>query len=270
MKECKKYKPQIEKALYEELSEHEKKELFQHLKKCKECSLEYEELKETVTILQHHHREEPHEEFMNNFWKELNPKLQKETRTSSWLEDLKSIFKVKLSHQIAAGIAILILGVVIGKFWLGENNVIVQPSINGNQNNEQIAVQARAESYIDRSKVLLLGLMNFDPEYDDFETISLSHQQKISKELISQAADLKQDLKKPANRQLKELISDIEIILMQIANLEEQQDIDGIDLIKAGVDKKGIFLKINIQEMKQSSGAIKPEVTESNKKENNT
>ena len=269
MKECDKLKSKFERALYNELTSGEQEAFAKHLNECEECSNEFEELKKTLVLLQSYRREEPSEEFMSNFWKELNPKLTKQTQLSVWWDDIKSVFgsKVKLSHQIAAGFTILILGVIIGKFLLSGNDVITQPNNNGNS---QIAVQARAERYIDRSKVLLLGIMNFDPEADDLETISLSHQQTISKELISEAADLKDELKKPNNRQLKELVSDIEVILMQIANLEEQQDIEGIDLIKDGVDKKGIFLKINIQEIKKSSDAINPDVVKSNKKENNT
>jgi len=272
MKECKYYKSQFEKALYDELSQHDKEEFEKHLSNCADCSKEYEELKNTLETVRSYKREEPNKEFINDFWKVLSPKLNKQSKFSIWFEEIKSVilFNGKISYQISAALAILIIGVVIGKYWFGGNNIIVNPDNNGNSSSTQIAVQAKADRYIERSKVLLLGIMNFDPEFDDFETISLLIQQKISKGLLSEAASLKDDLKKPRNRQLKELVSDIEIILMQIANLEEQHDIDGIDLIKSGVDKKGIFLKINIQEMKQSSDAITPPITQSNKKENNT
>ena len=95
--------------------------------------------------------------------------------------------------------------------------------------------------------------MNFDPAKDDAETINLPHIQIISKQLANQAPALKADLKSPSQQQLKELVSDLQLIMLQIANLEAKKDIDGIDLIKEGVNSQNIFLKINIQQLFESN-----------------
>ena len=48
---------------------------------------------------------------------------------------------------------------------------------------------------------------------------------------------------------LKVLVEELETILIEIANLEEQEDLPDIELIRDGVDRKGILLKINIHQM---------------------
>jgi hypothetical protein len=40
---------------------------------------------------------------------------------------------------------------------------------------------------------------------------------------------------------------------MQIANLETNYDLSGIEFIKDGVNRRNILLKINIEEMKENS-----------------
>jgi hypothetical protein len=46
------------------------------------------------------------------------------------------------------------------------------------------------------------------------------------------------------------LISELEIILMQIANLEEQYDLESVELIRSGIEHKGILFKININQVR--------------------
>jgi hypothetical protein len=52
------------------------------------------------------------------------------------------------------------------------------------------------------------------------------------------------------DRRLEKLVGDLELILMQIANLEEKEDLPEIELVKDGVDRKGLLLKINLEQMR--------------------
>ncbi len=42
------------------------------------------------------------------------------------------------------------------------------------------------------------------------------------------------------------------MILLQVANLESEYDLNAIDLVKEGVERGGILLKINITDIRQS------------------
>jgi len=80
-------------------------------------------------------------------------------------------------------------------------------------------------------------------------------QKRLSRELVNEAGNLKSDLKAPAEKRLRELVADLETILIQIANLESANDLDAVELVKRGVEEKGIFLKINLTEMGPSPKA---------------
>ncbi len=267
MFKCNKYQSMFDKALNDDLSPEDFKTLNNHLDSCENCSKEFGELENALSIMMKRERREPTGEFMNNLWENIEPQLEKKNKPVFKLKDFWLNFKdsvylnFKYTYQLSGGLAILIIGIFIGKFFVTPT-VKPQPEniLPENINVEQVALQARADRYIDRSKILLLGLMNFDPS-EDIEAISLPHQKRISDELISEAADLKDKFNKPSQRQLKELIADLEVILLQIANLETEFDLSGIELVKNGVDRRGIFLKINIREMlgnksetRQSSG----------------
>ena len=47
-------------------------------------------------------------------------------------------------------------------------------------------------------------------------------------------------------------MTDLEVILLQIANLETEYDLPTIEMVKSGVDRRGVLLKINIEEMRKN------------------
>lgn len=115
------------------------------------------------------------------------------------------------------------------------------------------ALDERTLEYIDRSKVLLLGLVNFDPAVDDPAGLDLTRQQALARNLVDEAGALKEDLAAADRQRLRGLIADLEVILLQIANLEAQHDLPAIEMVKSGVDRRAILLKINVEEMRLSA-----------------
>ena len=83
----------------------------------------------------------------------------------------------------------------------------------------------KAQLFLQRSQVLLLGIVNAD-------TDDLSKQKQISHDLIQQASTLQNDLKDPRYRRLRSLISELQVILLEIADLQKQGDLQGVDMFK--------------------------------------
>ena len=176
-------------------------------------------------------------------------------------QQIKTIFSFerRFIYRYAGAVAIFLIGIFIGKFYFGGNeNVKFQSNIidqNSTLSAQQIALQNRADRYFDRSKVLLLGMINFDPKTDDIFALNLPYRKKISQNLVQEALALKNEMQDPAYDRLKQLISDLEVILLQIANLESELNIDGIKMVKSGVDRKIIMLKINLEAMQETSSS---------------
>ena len=269
MKECKKIEKLIEKSLSGDISASEENILNEHLTSCETCSKDYSELKSTLELMQKNNERELEEQFMDNFWETLEPNLQKEKSFVSILkENLNDLlrFRTGWKYQLAAGLTVLFIGIFIGKYFTSGNPDMI------NHNNPVVLsaadLKAETNDYIQRSKMLLMGISNFDPATEDIETISFPRQQRISRDLIKQASFIKSKLNEPQQQQLKRLVSDIEIILLQIANMETQMDLDGIELVKDGVDSKGLIMKINLEEIRENLSKSPKHNQSSDNKEN--
>ncbi len=112
------------------------------------------------------------------------------------------------------------------------------------------AADERARQYLDRSKVLLLGLVNDQAGTSDSVSLPLDRERRVSEELASEAALLKDDLRSPGQRRLRELVTELEIILREIAHLDAAQDLPQIETVRGGIDRKGLLLKIDVEQMR--------------------
>jgi hypothetical protein len=109
----------------------------------------------------------------------------------------------------------------------------------------------RAAHYLKRSRVLLLAVVNSDPSAEGAFSLNLPLQKKTSEKLALEAAVLRKELGS-SDRRLERLISDLEMILLQIANLKSDSDISAVEIIKAGVESRDILFKINLNEVRRS------------------
>ena len=258
MKECKKCESLFEKALYDELGDQEEEFFNRHLMLCNNCASKFEELKATLSLINMNKKRELDETFMQNFWEILEPKLKNEKsanrsqhlRFPDWLS-----FNFNWKYQIAGGLVLLILGFFLGKYLTrGNEDIIKQAGLDKAKTEiSENMVNSEALKYLERSKIILLGITNFDPSKDNAESINLPYIKKISKQLASQADVLKGDLREPSQQELKRLVVNLGLILLQIANLETRHDKEGIELIRDLVNSKGIFLKINIQQLLENN-----------------
>jgi len=253
MKECKYFQQLIVEDFYSEIDQNEKSKLEKHLESCDNCKMQSEQIPATLNRMNQYKRPQPSEDFWNNYWINLESKLD---RKPSFIEKLKNIierFQIKQSwiYGIATAAAFLIIGIFLGKFYFTPPTANTYVSNEVSQKNIQTV--ASAERYLNRSKVLLLGIVNMDTEVESNYKPNISKQQQISKELIQQSAVLKEDLQQTDQKILLELINELETILMQIANLEKEYDYDAIELIQSSLDRKGILVKINLGQILSDS-----------------
>jgi len=262
MNDHKKFNRLIEPALYGELKEADAEFFHAHVRSCAECAAEYNALAETLGMVRDRHRVEADQEFMESFWSSIAPRLTPEkdsipSRIHSFFAPLTA--RPSRSYRIAGAAAILIVGIVIGRYFEKETVITSQQIIAAQHDSladQQAAIQAL--QYIERSKLLLMGLTNYTGGEDDIETLNLPNQKRISRELITQAAELKKALRGQSNQEIRKLVSDIELILMQVANLDAKIGLSGVEVIKDGVKAKGIILKIYIQEMNNHDKSTAP------------
>ncbi len=273
MIKCQKSKDLMLEALYGELSAEDRTLFDAHLRACPECAAEYSVLGATLEVMDRRERPDPGATFWDGYWDRLEKRMEREMSMTAapaaepfWPRLRRALSTVpRWAYQASAALALVVVGVLIGR-------AVFAPSGPGPAAGPVGVVAAagpadpmlvRANDYIQRSKVLLLGLVNFDTGQNDIYGLDLPRQKQISSELVREAAYLKPALRDARNERLRDLVADLEVILLQIANLESEQDLEAVELVRAGVDKRGLLLQINLSEMAgetmpRTSGASVP------------
>jgi hypothetical protein len=259
MKACKKGRHLLVPALYGELDAEDKTFFENHLASCPACAAEFKGMRETLETMNRRVRPKPGEDFWEGYWDRLVRRMEKEdgaeVSSQSAGKRLSHIFCLspRWVFQAAAALILVVLGILIGRTVFSPHRASVEVA---RQTEQAQPVQAgednpvlRARDYIDRSKPVLLALVNYDPASDDPYALDLPLQKRISRELLTQAAAIKSELNQPGHRRLRELVSELETVLLQIANLEAKNDFEAVEVVKQGVENGGILLKINLSEM---------------------
>jgi len=270
MNDCRTCKDHMIEALYGDLGPADKEVFDRHLGACPECASEYSLLGATLRLMDRRERPDPGPEFWDGYWDRLSRRrIWEETVPAarpSFASRLVRVFSrlPRWSYQAAGAAALLIAGVLIG-------SRLIPPPGGGRIETAAVSAPAagavvQAESFIERSKILLLGLVNYDPATEDAYALDLGRKKTVSRELAAQAPAIRSSLNERGQKRLRDLVSDLEVIMMQIANLGAGQDVEGVELIKQGVDSRGIFLKIDLDRMGRDARGRTPKIETFNKK----
>ncbi len=261
MNACKKFRQLCTEVLYEELDSQDLKRFNEHKSTCTECSSLFVEMKSTLNLMDNVERPEPKPEFWQNYWRNLEDRLEdvRPARTikPGWKLRISQLFesRPRFTIQLAGGLVLLLIGILIGKNILTTD--IPSGTLSSNEINEyttvaaKAAINQRADRFLQRSKLLLLGLVNLDDSPEEPLALNFAHQRQISQQLIEETSVLKDDLGQSDQLRLRELISDLELVLLQIANLEADKDLPAVELVKSTANSKSILLRINLEEMRK-------------------
>lgn len=272
MNACKKCRDQFVLAFYDELSQDEQHAFEHHLTECPDCAQEFEKLAGTLQFMAQRERQEPAQEFWDGFWGDVNFKIQQEEKAqpatgkiNGWFAKLATVFTPKSTIRVATFAATLAVGIFLGKIIFNDQSGTSQ--LIENQYALSKAVQADVQDYLEDSQILLMGFANFDLKNEDPFILNIDQKKKLSEKLVTRAAVLKPVLSEAkADRQL-ELINELEIILMQLANLDKGHDTDAIEFMQSALDRQSIFLKINMEKLRQIKENSSPSNPERHKKE---
>ena len=268
MSECSKCRKYFVDALYDELTPEQKDHFNHHMETCSSCRSEFEKMKSALEIMDLREQESLPGEFWSDFQQRLESRLDREekrkkTNVVQFFSPLKMLRTVpRWTQYLAAAILLIAIGIFIGRYFSPES-YSPEPVAQINEISpsliQQTAVDDRAYRYLERSKILLLGIVNLDPEAEEASAPDYSRERQVARGLIQEAAVLKDDLTNANQRKLYQLVSDLEVILLQIANLETTNDLPAVEMIRSGVDRRGILLKINLEEMERDNrGASGP------------
>ncbi len=310
MNDCRTYEPLIAELLFGGLHAEEQAGLEAHLAACPGCRERVGEMQAALRLAAARTRPQPEPAFWDGYYARLEGRMAQNApwsrRLAAWWQasrrDLAALAAPAWRLQLAAAVALLVVGVLIGWLVFGPGApeappvaerpgaveappragppVAPAPSAEATPPRaappdvrkpspapsvaappvQRAALDERASRYLERSKVLLLGLVNLEPAAGEAAALNLPRERELARALVQEAGPLQAALTAADQQRLRALIADLEVILLQIANLESGYDVPAIELVRSGVDRRGILLKINLTEMQQEGAGVQPAV----------
>ena len=259
MDTCRRMRKLMADALYDDLDQRQREKLDRHLRSCPACARQHRQMVETAEMMSLRDCPERDDAFWASYWDRLAPRLESErsgdrpprTKASTIQRPARNR---PIGLRLAAAAALVLVGLVLGKWIWRERQAPAPPpgprATTPDQDHHLASGPAdRTASYLQESKVLLLALANFDPATDNTATLNFPTQKRISETLVREAVYLKSELGDTAQIRLRELVDDLEVILLQIANLEDEHDLQAIELVRSSVTKQGLLLRIDLSEL---------------------
>ncbi|MFT4606207.1 MAG: hypothetical protein ACI9W4_002955 [Rhodothermales bacterium] len=238
-------------VLFGDATEAEAAILEEHLGECPECTAEYASLSDTLSLT----ASRPEPTFDESRLEALERRILVQTAAaSSGIQVPANVYSLpRWTRQAASVAAVLVIGVLIGRSLPGGDLAVESASGTGTAA-LQLVVEDRAYDYLDRSRTVLLAVVNFDGSSEDPASLDLPQRSEIARELLQEADYLKTSLSNSDQQRLRALVSDLEVILLQLAHLEAQADIPEIEIVQSGVDQAGLLFKIEVEKMRKTSG----------------
>jgi hypothetical protein len=172
-----------------------------------------------------------------------------------WIETLL-LLRPKSTYAIAGALVVLVVAFAFRTFLPTESsdvssilngkstslNHVTSPTSSGGES-EFTLPNERVSQYFRKSKTLLVGLANLRTDQD--EPFDFSTERRVSRDLILEARYLKQQ---PIDPRSRELMNDLERILIELKNTEENNDLPNIEIIRGGIHQENLLFKIRMAE----------------------
>ena len=265
--------------LKDELSSKDRVAVEKHLNSCRVCSAELQSMRETMDMVTQK-LQRPSERRSELYWQQFAEKVERriqaepqEAGSESFLGrllDLLSDNRKPFSFGFASALTLTAVAFAVWSFWIkapAPDEIASDSSAHrAPANIQKTAMEVRAEDYLERSKILLIGIMNTDAQSLVGSKAFLDRQRDISRTLVRESQEISSGLTDPSQQRLRELVSDLGMILVQIANIESAHGVQGVEIVQGGVERNGILFKMNLEEIDRATQAPRTKSVEQHAK----
>jgi len=237
-----------------------------HVQMCPECSALFRDL--TAALSRLGAGPDPCGLLPKSYWEAFPSRIASRTRaagagTSAKHGVLEEAFETLLRLR---GIAAIcgVLGLIVLTFVLWPHPTTISPG----QGPEHIrplpafpagGSEARMDRYLQRSKILLVGLNNM-PE-DARAPIDITEEQKASRELAREARELK---RQPLDVRSARLVDDLENIQTALAGMSARDPRAELERVRHGIRRQNLLFKVRMAEALSGpdTGSTAPDSTD--------
>lgn len=232
--------------LEDELDEKTRAALETRLVNEPDLAAELEELRDVLGDVEEGLPREPGNDYWRNFYQRLQPKLEKQSlleKIQNWLSPGHGMnygrAAVALSTLVIAVSASLYFTVLkhpsVGKITVSEVKIEKTESI----------MSLVVNKHLDKSRLLLEEMVNISDSGELLEE-QLEYTKEKGQRLLGINRAYQAAAKKNGNAELEDLLADLELVLMEIANIDVDDASYAIPGLKKVIRKKNLLIKIEI------------------------
>ncbi|MFC1555452.1 hypothetical protein ACFL67_00055 [candidate division KSB1 bacterium] len=257
MNGCYKFRKLFTDALYNELDPAAREWFEEHRNSCSLCAEEFKKATAALAAMDERTLREPDESYWESYWDKLESRLpEAHDAPSIWGSSIQRLrhaisFNPRPLINVAAGIALIAVGVLAGRISMLSDPVLVQESAADYFQQEILA--DRIDNYIDRTKIILSSISNIDLATDDLFILDLPGQRRVSRDLIEEAKYIREELAAKDKDNLLDLVLDLQMALLWIGNIDQENPMNGLLLVRSGIEQNDLLMKITFNELERMS-----------------
>ncbi len=267
-------KKHIDDKIYDFLSgnlpEAERVNVENHLASCKRCSEEQTNIEQAVKVLNAEKIGFPDlpEQYWESYWKALELRLKQRPSPSSAIREFLELLKPRqpetiFTPKVAYGVigfalgAVVTLGILSPYLSKKSQPEVAQPMTGQGEVQSQATESASLDSatreiteplikFFQKAKAFLIAVKNLDESKET--AIDLSAEQETSKKLAAECRNLK---RLPLDPREQQLLSELDVVLVQLSKVKDQSDSLKLDLVKEGIESNNLLMRIRVHELAQ-------------------
>jgi hypothetical protein len=248
---CRDCKDRMVEAVYGELGVADRRAFDEHIVACLDCAADFAGLDQTRRAMNTRKPSPPSEDILESAWPDFLSRLRASEAGRAWSH--RGTVR-RWVMNLAAASALIVIGVLIGRH--GQLNPWPQ-SVKLEPNEAPAAagptLDDRVGRYLEKSKLVLMSVDNMNTAAYEEAAFDLSPERKLSKDLLRESRILRRELRASREDQMIDLISQLEVTLLQIANLRDPQVPIRVELARTGIEERALLFKINLEEMRRAS-----------------
>lgn len=232
-------------------------EVEHHLADCSTCAEDFKELQSAIALVPQP-TTVPSQERDEMFWAHLVMNVENEIRRKNqprvnrfvaMVERVRLAFALRPAYQyaISGSLATMLLALLLFRWQPTEEQQVADSLPIQNDAASMPAKfnanQERVRQYFRSSRTLLVGLANVAT--DDAANFDVSEEKMKARTLIHEARFVKTQ---PLNNRTERLVNNLERILIELANLDESNDISNVEIIRSGIRQENLLFKIRMAE----------------------
>lgn len=241
--------------LADELDTREREDFEAQLEHDAELRLELEAMRSMLELTRARAPDDPGSRYWNNFWARLQPKLKRK----SWWQQLVEFFAPRRGLRVATVMGTLAAALIMAVVLLYQ--FAVGPEVEPLEETTSFEIVKRTDgfferaagSHLERSRLLLQDVVNVASNGSP-QVERLIDNRKRGEELLSQNRSFRHAAESQKNAKLAKLLEELELILIDIANLDTDVAQEALNSLQRRIAKKKLLSKIEI--LSSSAGPV--------------